>query len=99
MIPVERKNWATPADKDAIVVFQAKVRHRRGRASLGIFASWNGVTEAARMEMLRHDQPLVLVINGAQARDAVAKGTISGVLEQAWLAALRWGAIPILHRW
>lgn len=83
-IPVECKNWSTRCGKDEVVVFVSKLRNRKGRASCGVFVSWNGFTSASRTELLRDSAGhyIVILLTGDDIVRAVREGDFLGVLEK-----------------
>lgn len=84
-ILVECKKWSGKCGKDEFVLFEKKIRNRKGRSSLGFLISWNGFTDTFSKEMLRgsHERLLVVPLTGDQIRSAAQRGTFLSLLESA----------------
>ena len=84
-ILVECKKWSAKCGKDEFVLFEKKIRNRKGRSSLGFLISWNGFTDTFTKEMLRgsHERLLIVPLNGDQIRSAARQGAFLSLLTSA----------------
>jgi hypothetical protein len=88
---VECKNWSKPSGKNDIVVFQTKVKNRRGRCTVGFFIAWKGFARTVERELLRssQDNSMLVLLTGAQIKSAIQSGAFTQLLDSAWYDALK----------
>lgn len=89
IILVECKNWSKPADKNALVSLEKKIKNRRGQCAVGIFIAWSGFTSKAELELLRTSQEswMILTLDGESLKQALTAERFASALHEAWRAA------------
>ncbi|OAM87307.1 hypothetical protein AW736_23930 [Termitidicoccus mucosus] len=78
IVLVECKNWSGVCGKNEVVLFQAKLENRRGRAKLGFLVSWNGFARTTAHELLRGSRgnTQIALLSAEHIRTAVEHGDI-----------------------
>ena len=82
----ECKNWSTRCGKNEFVLFEKKLRNRKGHCTLGFLISWNGFADTVELEGLRgsKDDPIVVLLDGADIKEIADKGNLLEVLLRAY---------------